>query len=71
MIGRARAVWRGSSRDGNGPLDVEIAAGWDACMASVVRPDLQARVKALLEQGLPKPGDAKAHLGAYLGRLGR
>ena len=53
------------------PPDVEIAAGWDACMASIVRPAAQDRVKALFEQGFHKPGDAEDRLGSYLGRLGR
>ena len=45
------------------PPDVEIAAGWDACMASIVRPAAQGRIKALFEQGFHKPGDAEDHLG--------
>jgi enoyl-CoA hydratase/carnithine racemase len=53
------------------PADVEIAAGWDACMASVLRPATQARLKAFRELGFHKPGDAENHLGSYLGRLGR
>ena len=53
------------------PPDVEIAAGWDACMASIVRPAALDRVKALFEQGFHKPGDAEDRLGSYLGRLGR
>jgi enoyl-CoA hydratase/carnithine racemase len=53
------------------PPDVEIAAGWDACMASVARPATQARLKAFFELGFHKPGDAEDRLGAYLGRLGR
>jgi enoyl-CoA hydratase/carnithine racemase len=52
------------------PPDVEIAAGWDACMASVGRPTTQARLKALFELGFHKPGEAEDRLGAYLGRLG-
>ena len=52
------------------PPDVEIRAGWDACMASVKRPAAQQSIKALLEQGLQKPGDAQARLGFYLGQLG-
>jgi enoyl-CoA hydratase/carnithine racemase len=32
------------------PADVEIRAGWDACMASVKRPAVQERIKTLLEQ---------------------
>ena len=52
------------------PPDVEIRAGWDACMASVKRPPAQERVKALLEQGLQQPGDTQARLGFHLGQLG-
>ena len=53
------------------PPDVEIAAGWDACIASIVRPAAQDKLKTLFEQGFHKPGDAEDHLGSYLGRLGR
>ena len=53
------------------PADVEMAAGWDACIASLARPDTQARMKALFEQGFHKPGDVEDRLGSYLGRLGR
>ena len=53
------------------PPDVEIAAGWDACMASIARPATQARLKAFFEQGFHKPGEAEDRLGAYLERLGR
>jgi enoyl-CoA hydratase/carnithine racemase len=53
------------------PPDVEIAAGWDACMASVARPGTQARLKAFFELGFHKPGEAEDRLGAYLGRLYR
>jgi len=53
------------------PPDVEIAAGWDTCMASVARPATQARIKAFFELGFHKPGEAEDRLGAYLGRLGR
>ena len=53
------------------PPDVEIAAGWDACMASVGRPATQDKLKTLFEPGFHKPGDAEHHLGSYLGRLGR
>jgi enoyl-CoA hydratase/carnithine racemase len=52
------------------PPDVEIAAGWDACMASIKRPAAQARIKALFEQGFHKPGDSENRLGFYLGQLG-
>jgi enoyl-CoA hydratase/carnithine racemase len=53
------------------PPDVEIAAGWDACMASIPRAATQARLKAFFELGFHKPGEAEDRLGAYLGRLGR
>jgi enoyl-CoA hydratase/carnithine racemase len=53
------------------PPDVEIAAGWDACIASIVRPATQRRFKTLFEQGFHKPGDVEDRLGFYLGRLGR
>jgi len=36
------------------PPDVEIAAGWDACIASIVRPAAQDRLKTLFEQGFHK-----------------
>src|SRR6195256_272548 len=52
------------------PPDVEIRAGWDACMASVKRPAAQERVKALLEQGLQQPGDTEDRLGFSVGGLG-
>jgi enoyl-CoA hydratase/carnithine racemase len=52
------------------PPDVEIAAGWDTCMASIVRPAAQDRIKALFEQGFHQPGDAEDRLGFYLGQLG-
>src|SRR5271170_2080080 len=38
--------------------EVEMSAGWDACIASVARPTTQARLKAFRELGFHKPGDA-------------
>jgi len=52
------------------PPDVEMRAGWDACMGSVNRPAAQERISALLEQGLQNPGDAENRLGFYVGQLG-
>jgi enoyl-CoA hydratase/carnithine racemase len=52
------------------PPDVEIAAGWDTCMASIPRPAAQGKIKTLFEQGFHRPGDAENHLGSYVGRLG-
>jgi len=51
------------------PADVEMAAGWDACIASVKRPATQARIKAFMDLGFHKPGDAENHIGQYLERL--
>ena len=52
------------------PPDVEIAAGWDACLTSIKRPAAQKRIKALLERGFHEPGDAEDRLGFHLGQLG-
>ena len=53
------------------PPDVEIAAGWDACMASISRPAAHEKIKRLFEEGFHKPGDAETRLGYYVGQLGR
>jgi enoyl-CoA hydratase/carnithine racemase len=53
------------------PPDVEIAAGWDACMSSIKRPAAQSKIKALMDLGFHKPGDAEDRLGFYVGQLGR
>jgi enoyl-CoA hydratase/carnithine racemase len=52
------------------PQDVEIAAGWDACMTSIARPAAPGKIKTLFEQGFHRPGDAENRLGSYLGHLG-
>ena len=52
------------------PPDVEIRAGWEACLSSIKRPAAQERIKALLEQGFHKPGDSENRLGFYVGQLG-
>jgi enoyl-CoA hydratase/carnithine racemase len=51
--------------------EVEMAAGWEACIASVTRPTTQARLRAFRELGFHKPGDAEDRLGLYLERLNR
>jgi enoyl-CoA hydratase/carnithine racemase len=51
------------------PADVEIAAGWEACMTSVQRPPAQGRLKQLFEQGFQKPGDVEERLGLAVGKL--
>jgi enoyl-CoA hydratase/carnithine racemase len=53
------------------PTNVEIAAGWEACMASIGRPAAQGRIKALFDLGFHEAGDVEDRLGSYLGRLGR
>ena len=53
------------------PPDVEIAAGWDACMSSIKRPAAQSKIKALMNLGFHEPGDAEDRLGFYVGQLGR
>lgn len=52
----------------NLPQDVEIAAGWDACIASVARPTTQERIKGLMARGFHKPGNVETRLGYYLGQ---
>ena len=53
------------------PPDVEMAAGWDACMASVARPATQARIKAFMKLGFHQPGDVENRIGYYLEKLNR
>jgi enoyl-CoA hydratase/carnithine racemase len=51
------------------PPDVEIAAGWEACMTSVQRPAAQSRLKQLFAQGFQKPGELESRLGESVGQL--
>jgi enoyl-CoA hydratase/carnithine racemase len=53
------------------PPEVELSAGWDACMAAIARPAAQVGIKALMERGFHKPGDAENRLGYYLGQIVR
>ena len=53
------------------PPDVELAAGWDACMTSIGRPAAQERIKALMAIGFHKPGDVENRLGYYIGQIPR
>ena len=53
------------------PPDVELGAGWDACIASLGRPAAQNGIKALIAKGFHKPGDAENRLGYYLGQIAR
>ena len=51
------------------PPDLEMAAGWDACLASMARPATQERIKTLMERGFHKPGDVETRLGYHVGQL--
>jgi len=53
------------------PPDVEIGAGWDACIASLGRSAAQDGIKALMARGFHKPGDVENRLGYYLGQIER
>jgi enoyl-CoA hydratase/carnithine racemase len=53
------------------PPDYEIAPEWDVCLASIMRPAAQERIKKLMEQGFHKPGDVENRLGYYVGQLVR
>jgi enoyl-CoA hydratase/carnithine racemase len=53
------------------PPDYEIAPEWDVCLASIVRPAAQERIKVLMERGFHRPGDVEERLGYHVGQLGR
>jgi len=53
------------------PPEVELGAGWDACMASIGRPAAQAGIQALMAQGFHQPGEVENRLGYYLGQIKR
>ena len=53
------------------PPDFEIAPEWDVCIASIMRPAAQERIKKLMDQGFHKPGDVENRLGYHVGQLGR
>src|SRR5258708_14805537 len=52
------------------PTDIEIESGRNACIASIRRPAIQTRIKALMERGFHQPGDVENRLGYYVGQLG-
>src|SRR5262249_50307001 len=52
------------------PPDYEIAPEWGVCMAAILRPAAQERIKKLLERGFHQPGDVENRLGYHVGRLG-
>ena len=51
------------------PPDYEIAPEWDVCLASIMRPAAQERIKRLMELGFHQPGDVEQRLGHYVGQL--
>jgi enoyl-CoA hydratase/carnithine racemase len=51
------------------PPDVELDAGWDACINSLGRAAAQQGIKALIAEGFHKPGDIEERLGFHLGQL--
>jgi enoyl-CoA hydratase/carnithine racemase len=53
------------------PPDFEIAPEWDVCLASIMRPAAQEKIKKLMEQGFHKTGDVENRLGYHIGQLGR
>jgi enoyl-CoA hydratase/carnithine racemase len=53
------------------PPDYEIAPEWDVCIASIMRPAAQERIRTLMEEGFHRPGDVENRLGHYVGQLRR
>ena len=53
------------------PPDVELGAGWDACIASLGRPAAQNGIKALMDRGFHQPGEVENRLGYYVGQIGQ
>jgi enoyl-CoA hydratase/carnithine racemase len=47
------------------PSDPEIAAGWDAFITSVQRPEAQAKITQLMKLGLQTNGEIERKLGHY------
>ena len=52
------------------PPDFEIAPEWDVCIASIMRPAAQERIKKLMDQGFHKTGDVENRLGYHVGQIG-
>ena len=53
------------------PPDFEIAPEWDVCLASIMRPAAQEKIRMLMERGFHHPGDVEDRLGYYVGQIGR
>jgi len=52
------------------PPDVELGAGWEACIASLGREAAQNGIRALTANGFQTPGEVENRLGHFLGKLG-
>ena len=52
------------------PPDYEIAPEWDVCLASIMKPAAQERIRMLMERGFHRPGDVEDRLGYHVGQLG-
>jgi len=53
------------------PPEVEIGAGWDACIASLGRPAAQNAIEALNARGFHQRGEIETRLGYYLSQIPR
>jgi enoyl-CoA hydratase/carnithine racemase len=51
------------------PPDVELGAGWEACIASLGRPAAQNGIKELTARGFQTPGDVETRLAYHLGQI--
>jgi enoyl-CoA hydratase/carnithine racemase len=51
------------------PPDVELGAGWEACIASLGRPAAQEGIATLTSLGFQSLGDIEERLGFHLGQL--
>ncbi len=53
------------------PPDLELGAGWEACVSSLGRSSAQKGIQALTRLGFQSPGEVETRLGDYLGDLTR
>ena len=51
------------------PPDVELGAGWDACINSLGRSAAQEGIKTRMAKGFHRPGDVEERLAFHLGEL--
>jgi enoyl-CoA hydratase/carnithine racemase len=51
------------------PPDVELDAGWTACIASLGRPSARDNIKTLIAEGFHKAGDIEDRLAYHIGQL--